>query len=366
MDRRFYQKYSSATHAACGTQTLFRSEGDPRTGRVYNKLYVEGTFEFSLLYSNITDSTFGDGANTVRNMPGEPWRILGASLFVSRSSDPNEDNVSRVVLRFGGESVKDVAPGEIFTTDPVSLTVKKGDYLGVEMTYSGSLLPCHRESIVPIFRKTPEGWIPDPYFPVPSMTGCSRAVSARVCFWGDSITQGIGTPNDSYSHYAARTAEIIGSEKIAYWNIGLGWARADDAATGGVWMERALNNDIVSVCFGVNDLYNGFHGEEVINNLTKIVSSLRKSGCSVLVQTLPPFGDDLEFERNRQLVNRLILNNTELGADAVFDCGAILGNPSAPHLAQYGDHPNSEGCGLWAEALAPVLKKLISSRIGSL
>jgi lysophospholipase L1-like esterase len=362
MTDQFLKQYTSATLAAGGIHMLFKSDGETRTGRVYNKLYVEGTYDFSFLFSCVTDSTFADGAEIVRDMPAGSWTVYSASVAVSDTADPDKDKAPRTRLSFDGKSTKNVASGEAFTTDPVRLDVKKGQYLGIELTYAGRLLPCHRESIVPVFRQTPEGWVPDPDMPIPSMTGCSREVSMRVCFWGDSITQGIGTPFDSYMYYAARTAELIGYSGIAYWNIGMGWARADDAAADGIWMEHARQNDVVSVCFGVNDLQNGFTGEELIENLIRIVSSLKKAGCSVLVQTVPPFGNDPEFEKKRQIVNRFILNDPGLGADAVFDCGKILGKPDAPHLARYGDHPDAEGCRLWAEALAPVLRKLIDRK----
>ena len=362
MTERFLKQYSSSTLAAGGVHMLFPSDGETRTGRVYNKLYVEGIYDFAFLFSCITDSTFADGAEIVRDTPAGPWVIYSASVAVSDTADPVKDKAARTELRFGGKNRKNVASGEIFATDPVRLSVKKGQYLGIELTYAGRLLPSHRESIVPIFRQTPEGWVPDPDMPIPSMTGCTREVTTRVCFWGDSITQGIGTPFDSYTYYAARTAVLIGYGGIAYRNIGMGWARADDAAAGGIWMEQAKRNDIVSICFGVNDLQNGFSEEELIENLVKIVAELKAAGCSVLVQTVPPFGNDPEFERKRQIVNRFILNDSRLRADAVFDCGRVLGMPGAPQLARYGDHPDAEGCRLWAEALAPVLNKLITQK----
>ena len=55
----------------------------------------------------------------------------------------------------------------------------------------------------------------------------------------------------------------------------MGWVRADDAAAGGIWMEQAKRNDIISICFGVNDLQNGFSGEELIENFVKIVAELK-------------------------------------------------------------------------------------------
>ena len=357
----FFKRFSSATLAAGGTQTVFDSDGDVRTGRVYNKLYVEGTFDFAFLFANVTDSTFSDGSKSKRNMPIGPWRLHGASVAVSDGCEPQGDKTERRALSFGGEGGKDVASGEIFHSDPVTLSVKKGQYVSVELVFSGNQLPCHEESIVPIFRLADGIWKPSVHVPIPAMTGCSREVKKRVCFWGDSITQGIGTPKNSYEHYAAKTAELIGDENIAYWDIALGFARGDDAAARGVWMDKAKTNDIVSVCFGVNDICRGFTAEQIKNSLSVIVSELKKAGCSVLVQTVPPFnygGAHTEIWRE---VNRFILGDPSLGADAVFDCVRLLGDPQSPQKAKYGGHPNSEGCLKWAKALAPVLKELIEN-----
>ena len=359
MIAEYLSRYTSATLAAGGTQTLIPSDGEPKTARVYNRLYVEGTFDFSFLFSPVTDSTFGDGSRTPRNFPAEPWTLFCASVSVCQTGNPEEDTGVRTQLRFEGSPEKKVAEGEIFASDPVSLEVKRGEYLSLEIHYAGSRLPCHEESIVPVFQKSPDGWVPSSRVPIPSMTGCSRKVSTRVCFLGDSITQGIGTPVDSYKHYAAVTAERIGFEGIAYWDIGLGWARAEDAASGGVWIARAKRNDVVSVCLGVNDLLQGRSDREVIASLLRIVSDLKEAGCRVLVQTLPPFDYEGSLKTSWETVNRFILTDPVLNADAVFDCVPLLGQPGQPEMARYGGHPDPEGCRIWAEALAPVLKALI-------
>ncbi len=355
----FFKDYTSATLAGGGTQTVFLSNGEQIAGRVYNKVYVEGRFGFSFLFANVTDSTFSDGSKSVRNMAVGPWRLIGASVAVSDCCDPVMDMSARTRLLFDGAESKNVAEGEIFCSDPVELSVKSGQYVSVEVYCAGRMLPCHAESIVPVYRLTKNGWKPDAEIPIPAMTGCTRKVRSRVCFWGDSITQGIGTPVDSYLHYAAKTAELIGYDDVAYWDLGLGFARANDAASCGVWMEKAKTNDIVSVCFGVNDINRGSAAEQIECDLVTIVSELKGAGCRVLLQTVPPFdheGRQLEIWNE---VNRFILSDRAVGADAVFDCVKVLGSTDKPQRAIYGGHPNAEGCRAWAEALAPVLRTLM-------
>ena len=360
MDSGFFKKYTSATLAGGGSQTVFESDGGPVTGRIYNRVYGDGEYDFSFLFANVTDSTFSDGSRSVRNMKIPPWRLISASVAVSDGCEPADgDEAGRTELLFGGSRSKDVGEGEVFCSDPVRLTVRKGQYLSVGITCAGGLMPCHEESVLPVFVKSEEGWRPCVHIPVPAMTGCSRQVKTRVCFWGDSITQGIGAPKNSYLHYSARTAELVGFDGIAYWDLGLGFARADDAATCGVWMEKAKTNDVVSVCFGVNDINKGFSANQLKANIRTIVSELKKAGCRVLLQTVPPYnhsGGKLEIWHE---VNRFIREDCSIGADAVFDCAAALGDPEMPQKAVYGGHPNAEGCRIWAEGLAPVLKKLI-------
>ncbi|MBQ9543848.1 MAG: SGNH/GDSL hydrolase family protein [Clostridia bacterium] len=360
MEKDFFKKYSSATLAAGGTQTVYETEEKKLTGRVYNKLYVEGTFDFSFLYANVTDSTFADGKKSVRNMPVDAWELLGASVALSDGCDPETDKARRTPLSFDGKLSKSVAPGEIFATDPVKLTVKKGQYISVEISVSGRRLPCHKESVIPIYAIENGVWKPDPIIPVPAMTGCTRKVARRVCFWGDSITQGIGTPNNSYDHYSAKVSEFIDDGETAFWDIGLGFGRGNDAASCGVWMDKAKTNDVVCVCFGVNDINSGgMQADQITEDLKTITGELKKAGCKVLVQTVPPFNYSGARIDTWNEVNRFILGDPSLGADAVFDNVKILGDAAEPHKSLYNPHPNSEGSLKWAKALAPVLKELI-------
>ena len=92
--------------------------------------------------------------------------------------------------------------------------------------------------------------------------GRSAAGKARIAFIGDSITQGCGTTYNGYKQYAAVAAGRLG-EDYAFWDLGLGYARGSDAATDGIWLYKAKQNDLVSVCFGVNDILQGHSAGEV-------------------------------------------------------------------------------------------------------
>ena len=217
------------------------------------------------------------------------------------------------------------------------------------------MLPYHEESLLPIYIKDGNKWQYNRKMPLPGMIGCDRKVKERIGYWGDSITQGIGSTPNSYLHWNARLSEMIGEEN-AYWNIGIGFGRANDAASGGAWMYKALKCDTLIVCFGVNDLCRWFTVEETKKDLTTIVDTLKAKGKRVILQTIPPF--DYNEERNAKWVelNKFVKSVLKDKVDYLFDCVPVLGREEEPHMSIYGGHPDDEGCRVWAEAMHREIK----------
>ena len=357
---RYFDQFVSNTSAACGNQSYFSlAEGEILTGRVFLRLNAGGCYDYSLLFSNIIDSTYADGAHSHKNLVCDSWEILSARAGICRDVQP--DLPLSETLCFNGMTAKTVSPGEFFTSDPLPLSASRGDYLCLELTVRGRMIPYHEESVLPIFLAREDGWKPGKTLPLPGMTGCRRRVARRVGFIGDSITQGCGTPVNSYAHYAARAAEVLGN-RYAVWDLGLGYGRADDAASDGAWLFKARQNDLVSVCFGVNDLLRGFSAPQILQNLRTIAQRLRESGARVLLQTIPPFDYAPREEALWREVNAAIRNGQIPDADEIFDVVPLLGQ-DAPieHMARYGGHPNEAGHARWAEALLPVLTRMLRS-----
>jgi lysophospholipase L1-like esterase len=150
----------------------------------------------------------------------------------------------------------------------------------------------------------------------------------------------------------------LGNE-YAYWNLGLGYGRADDAASDGEWLYKAKQNELVFVCYGVSDIIQGYSADTIKKNLQTIVDKLHEFGIRVIIQTIPPFNYSEEQRGKWQEINNFIkceLKNVEL----VFDCVKYLAkNDSEPHMAKYGGHPNSDGCKVWGEALFEAATKVI-------
>ncbi len=359
----YFKKFSSNTLAGSGNHFIFCNEDETALvkSRTLYKVFAEGRYSYSFLFSNIIDSTFADGSISYKNLIVDSWVIEEVCVGVSSFCDEHSFQQPEVMksVFFGGEKRKVVDPGEVFSSDTVELDVKNGEYIYLEITFSGKTIPYHEESIIPSFVYQNGEWVASKMHPFAAMVGVDRKTKKRIAFFGDSITQGIGTPINSYSHWNAVFAEKLGRE-YSYWNLGLGYGRGDDAASDGIWLFKAKQNDIVFVCFGVNDILFGYGADEIKKNLQLIVDKLSEAGVEVIVQTIPPFDYSPQHKLIWQDVNHFIANDLK-NTIFVFDCVKYLcKNEEEPHKAKYGVHPDKEGCRIWGEALYDAV---ISSKI---
>lgn len=337
---QFYENYSSDCTAGCGNQLLTRLEKPvTKTGCCWFRL-SHGGKNYALLFSNQIDSTYDDGSISRAGDVGGRWHI--DRMRVGLCEKQGEEPACWHAVTFHSSQTKEVFGKEPFATDPIPLEAKAGAYLCYEITLTGACYPYHEEAVLTM--------VPDKQIPLPLMVGSDRDVTKRLGFLGDSITQGCGTQDDSYTHWVAKIAERLHAE-CSVWDLGIGYARAHDAASNESWLSRAKQCDKVHVCFGVNDVLRGRSGEEILQDLQTIVAKLKEAGCEVILLTLPPF--DLEGqERERwQTVNTAIRNSLWKEADGIFDIAAVLGRPAPnEHLCIYGGHPNAQGCKAVADA----------------
>ena len=229
----------------------------------------------------------------------------------------------------------------------------------MEIIFRGEMIPYHEESILPVFVWDNGNWNASKYVPFPGMIGCDRKVKKHVGFLGDSITQGCGTPVNGYAHWNALVAEKIGGA-YAYWNLGLGFGRAQDAASDSAWLYKAKQCDAAVVCYGTNDLLQGRTVEQIQTDLRMIVTKLKEAGVKVLLQTIPPFDWEGILWENWCQVNTYIREELSRCADGIFDIVPILSaGDEKSGKARYCPHPNEQGCYEWAKALAPILKEFL-------
>jgi len=370
---KYFERFISNTYAGSANQHFFNmSEGEKRTGRIFYKISVGGKYNYSILYSNIIDSTYADGEKSHKNLICDSWIIHRARIGKCKSFCSDKDLSDIIIsdsdekadvyvcgftdLLFNGKTKKEVMPGEFFASDPVELEFQTGEFLCLEITFSGKMIPYHEESLLPVYIKEGENWNYSKLIPFPGMIGCDRKVKGKVAYLGDSITQGIGTKANSYSHWNALLSKKLGNE-YAYWNLGIGYGRANDAAADGAWLFKAKQNDIVFVCFGVNDILKGHTVEQIKADLASIVDILKKEDKKIVLQTIPPFDYTGENVEVWELVNDYIKTVLKDRVDIVFDVVPVLGNEEAPEKAKFGGHPDEKGCSLWTDAL---YEKLLS------
>jgi len=344
-----YSGYFSDSVTGAANQLLTRDESPvTRTGRTYFRL-SHGGEKYALLFSNRTDATYGDGSISAANDPGGAWEIL--SLRVGRTAVRGGEAACWRAVTFDGAPTRLVRPGEgEFASDPIPLGAAGGEYLAYEITVRGASYPYHDELALRVECREGDAWRPDKRIPVPLMIGSDRPVGLRMGFLGDSITQGCGTAADSYTHWAAKIAEGL-PPSVGVWDLGIGYARAYDAATDGGWLARAKRCGVVNVCLGVNDLNRGRTGAQVTDDLRTVVRALKAAGCRVILFTVPPFNFEDARRGEWSAVNAAIRGGAVEGADAVFDFAAVLGEePPEENRARWGGHPNAEGCAAAAAA----------------
>ena len=375
----FLHTYSSNTLAASGNQTLFYSDEQKYTGRIFYKIRTGGRYNYAFIYSDVIDSTFDDGSVSRAGTLCGGYTIHSLRAGVCRRADFEGFNKAEMLIEmsdtpkknalcvsgftditFDGHTSKVIDAGAYALTDPISLSFESGDFLCLEITYSGKQLPYHNETIISAYLKNGDAWQEGKTMPFPAIIGCDRPVAKRIAYIGDSITQGSGTPRDSYTHWCAVVSEKL-DESIAAWNMGYGFARALDAASDGSWLYKAKQNDAVCVCFGVNDIFRERTAAEIKLDLKIIVGRLLDNGIKVLVQTPPPFNYLGKYKDEWEKVCDFILGELpDMGCE-VFDNRHILGKKDSINMAEYGDHPNSRGCKLWGEALYPAVNELLET-----
>lgn len=370
-----FAPFVAATSDAAANQTFFTpSENEksrPSVSRALLRLngIPEGEANLCLWYSNALDSTFGPGKIVLANTPCGEWDILEARAWVlpglvrSPEEAAAEAPDSAARLTFQGSERFHADPGAVFRSDPFPVRTeglkdgKNAATLVLDTTFSfqGEQIPYHRETLIPVLRKDPDSgaWVPDVRTPLPAFTGVEKK-ARTVGFLGDSVTQGIGAGGPDCA-FPSLVQDGLGPE-TAVWNLGIGYARAADVASGGFWMLRAAQNDVVCVCLGLNDIEQGYRSEEICANLKKIVLALRGNGCEVILLTPPPF----DFTEGKGAVweDVVFYCDEELSrfVKAVVRTDRFLGvSPERHGQAKYGPHPNAEGHRKIADELLRIL-----------
>ena len=84
---KYFEKYKSNTLAGCSNQTFFTTDNKDceYTGRAFYKVFAHGTYNYSFLFSNMTDSSYR--GESFENDPLEMWTILDMGASVVKSPE---------------------------------------------------------------------------------------------------------------------------------------------------------------------------------------------------------------------------------------------------------------------------------------
>ena len=369
------ETYQSNTIAATGNNGVLTSSTlTTKRYRAIFKAQEYGELEYSLMFSNNIDSTWGSSASPTctPETQAHPYRIVYAKLGVG--TDVTADMTSAVDLTFDGNAKKTVKAGEIYWSDPVALNVPKGEMIVFEWEVEYDLIPAtnicgtflgatYSETVdeesgqtVSTYSSTSYGTVP-----LPDLIGAKRENEVRMAFLGDSITMGQGAGTATYKFYAAQVTDLVGKD-VSCWNLGLGYARANDLLCSRVWLEKAKQNDIVVVCLGTNDVNSGTYldadrsASEIYADILAICDELERAGCEIILLSTPPFGYSSDAKKQTCLELGGYLSDLAVEREYDFiDTVALWGRDGDMATSKYPAsssdfHPNALGCEVLAQA----------------
>lgn len=350
-----FTTYVSNTVVSTGNN-FYIEKAENITYRAYLPVEEYGELEYKFFFTNMVDSTYAKGKDAFVRKDGGAYTVSNAVIADGGTS--TEDKITnRTPVTFGGKETKEVAADESYWSDPVTMNIPEGHYMVWEWTVSGEGIPCNKMSSLTSTASSADGETFEfcDEIPLPQIIGAKRDVKHTVAAIGDSITQGCQTEQMKYEFWASKISTQLGSD-VAFFNCGLGWARASDAASNDNWLSRVSQYDTVIVAFGTNDIVSGKYGgkkssaEEIDEYLDAIVSYLTEKGCDVILFNAPPQNFKKTNEGIRTALNEKIPAIAEKYGAKFFDFSALLSTEDEPGKAVYGGHPNGEGGTVVADA----------------
>lgn len=298
------------------------------TYTAYMRPAAFGAARWRFCYHNAVDSTWADGSATLPDTPGTGFTVLAAR---ASAADGDKRVICSVPLDFSGER-------ELWSST-AELCIPSGGYLVFEWTLrippAPHVVPATPDSRLLTLK---DGVPTDEAVPLPDL--CAILSSSKVFgFLGDSITQGCGTEQDTFSAWSMRAGAAL-PDGWTPWNLGLGFGRASDAAQRGIWLRKAASCDALNVCFGVNDLLHGGTTEASLSaSLDAIVNGVYalNPACRIILCTVPPFNMAPPQEAMREAVNGRI-RRRPAHVELVYDFSAPL--CLAEGVCRYDPHPD--------------------------
>ena len=352
--------FVSNTVAGTGNNFIaFLKKGEKRTFLSYIKPVYNGRFIWKFWYANTVDSTFSDGSEAYADRSGGNFTVESAFIGLSDRADGKHIR-SKALITYNGNICKKVATDERFWSDEIEFSVSEGEYLVFGWTIVAedeiTVIPLSPDSQIPCFVSSgDENFQNTLNAPKPNLFAIKKNDVKQLGFLGDSITQGCGTRIDKYEFWAARIGYAL-KEEYSSWNLGLGFARAKDAAQKGNWFYKACQCDEIIICLGINEILGNPEQDsgDILSSLDKIISGLRENNCDIKITlfTLPPPNDPQARLDIWRKVNYGIRNELIKRIDDFFDIALVLGNSNGvDYLSVCNDlHPDGSGGKIVADA----------------
>lgn len=349
---------NSVTPTACN-YALKSSAPVKKTFRGLFKVQEYGELDYKFFFSNNVDSTFSNGSHSYRAMKTDPYKIISATVGTTSKALGMGKIDNPKTLTFGGSETRDVESGEMFWSDVLKINVPDNHWIIFEWTVEYTVIAATNSENVALalFECSGSTVQATDAAPMPALVGADKGDALRVGFIGDSITMGIGAGTKNYKGWVAQVADMV-DDNVSVWNLAVGYARGDDAANSPAWLEKAKNNDIIVINFGVNDINSGpyqYSGQrsatQIKNDIAKIAKTCEEAGAKVVICSTPPYtyANATKVSVWRELVVQLKALADEKGYQ-FFDFAALVGTAEDPSIPAYGGHPNAEGCKVVAEA----------------
>ncbi|HEY3501988.1 MAG TPA: GDSL-type esterase/lipase family protein [Actinocatenispora sp.] len=350
------------------TDTLAYNGFRDTTVRSVARLSAGGT-RIRLRFANpYADATVLVGPVTVARRPAG---TTGASAGI--------DPATLRAVTFGGASVGSLPAGATLVSDPVSLPVGHGGDVVVSAYLPGPAEPVafHRGTHATGYVSGAGDHTRDGAAAYPTtapsvflLTAIEVADAARgLAILGDSITEGVGTPDDGNLRWPDRLAARYPGVAVA--NLGISGNRLllDDPRFG-PGAQRRFDRDVaglsgvdtVLVFLGINDIQQPPSQTDpgaILAGYGQLAVRARGRGLRVVGATITPFEGWLRYTPELDAVRRAVNAGLRAGRvfDALVDFDAVLRDPVRPSRLRpdlsSGDglHPNASGAAALAAAV---------------
>ena len=351
-------------------------------------------------------SRYGFHNQTVRmivrtSIPGQRVRVTLSNAF---GSEPVEIGAAHIgvqakeseiaagtdrALAFNGKPGCTIRPGAVMLSDPVDLAVPQTAHLAVSLYFPGETgaPTIHSTALHNTYVSTegdatakpsmPDAIVTQSYYYLDNVDVLAPADAALIVAYGDSITDGARSDNETDHSWPALLAVRLAKDKktahIAVGNMGIGGNRVlRDGA--GISALARLDRDVISqpgvkwlmVLEAINDIGRGAtdpkepaSAEELIAAHQQIIDRAHMHGIKVIGCTLTPY-EGAGYSRESGETIREAVNNwirTSGAYDAVVDFEAAVRDPQNPKRFRPdfdpGDHlhPNNAGYQAMADAV---------------